>query len=365
MKKTIYLHIGHPKTASSSLQNFLAKNRVALEKLGYVYPLFSSHMVNHHFLFLWNVHQAAALSWNNGSAIVEKVNLLNELLCQQLPLFPQNNIILSHESLIYNADKLIERFLPDFHVKVIAYFRRMDHYVESFYGELVSNGSESETIDVHMQNKLQPVYMSRYAMIKKLENKIGKENIIIRPFERAQLKNKNILEDFLSLIGVEDMTAFDMEQQDLNPALPTAAINFIQKLHHAFAERNYFSMARKVASNLKPLARRAGDKKQGSLLSYDQRMMLIEKTKHLDERIAREYLHREDGVLFYEALPDPSLRPAKDVLSADEIAELMAEFLLAYPPRLREPVVAEVEECYEALMEKARVLEEGALIKES
>lgn len=356
IKKTIYLHIGHPKTASSSLQHFLAKNRTILEKQSYVYPLFFSHMINHHFLFLWNVHQTAALSWNNGSEIVEKVNLLNELLCQQLPLFPQNNIILSHESLIYNADKLIERFLPNFHVKVIAYFRRMDHYVESFYGELVSNGSESETIDIHLKNKLNPVYMSRYVMIRKLEKKIGKENIIIRPFERTQLKNNNILEDFLSVMGIEDVAAFNMEQPDLNPALSTAAVHFIQKLSHSFCERNYPTMARKVASQLKAKAR-TGEKKQGSLLSYDQRMMLIEKAKPFDEHIAREYLHREDGRLFYEALPDPSIEPATDVLSADDIAELMAEFLLDHPPRLREPVVTDVEECYEALMKKAKALE--------
>ena len=137
----------------------------------------------------------------------------------------------------------------------------------------------------------------------------------------------------------------------------------MQKLHHAFADRNYFLMARKVASSLKPLARRAENKKQGSLLSYEQRMMLIEKTKLFDEHIAREYLHREDGVMFYEKLPDPLLEPANDILSADEIAELMAEFLLEYPPKMREPITAEIEECYDVLMEKMRALEGSGVAK--
>lgn len=361
MKKTIYLHVGHPKTASSSLQHFLAKNREALEKKGYIYPLFSRDMVNHHLLFLWNVNKAAALTWKEGRATLDKLDLLNNLLVQHLKNSPSDKIILSHESLIYNADKLLDHFAGDYHVVVIAYFRRMDHYVESFYSELISNGSEDVTIDIHLKTKLGPTYMSRYKMIETLSKRIGKENIIIRPFERAQLKNKSILEDFLSLIGIEDVSAFNLEQADLNLALPTAAINFIQKLNHAFSERSYFTMARKVASSLKPLTRKAGDKKQGSLLSYEQRMMLIEKTKRLDEHLAREYLHREDGQLFYEALPDPLLEPAKDILSADEIAELMAEFLLDHPPQLREPIVADVERCYDALMERTRVLESGSL----
>ena len=80
MKKTIYLHIGHPKTASSSLQHFLSKNREALEKEGYIYPLFSRHMANHHFLFLWNSHPSAVYAWKNGPETLEKLNLLKNIL---------------------------------------------------------------------------------------------------------------------------------------------------------------------------------------------------------------------------------------------------------------------------------------------
>lgn len=359
VKKTLYLHIGHPKTASTSLQHFLANNREALEKLGYTYPLFSRNLVNHIFLFLWNTSQSAMLMWTNGQTTFDRLNLMNELLCQRLKTLSNDKIILSHESLIFNVNKLIGRFIHDYRVIVVVYLRRMDHYVESFYSELISNGSESNPIDIHIKNKLKSVYMRRYKMIEMLAKKIGQENVIVRPFEREQLKNKSILEDFLSVIGLEDTSAFNMEQPDLNLALSTAAIHFIQKLNNAFCDRNYFSMARKMAANLKPLVRRTNDKKQGSLLSYEQRMMLIEKTKHLDEHIAREYLHREDGRLFYEALPDPSLEPAKDILSADEIAELMAEFLLEHPPKMREPVVDDIEECYDALMEKVKMLEKS------
>lgn len=37
--KTLYLHIGTPKTAATFLQNFCYANRETFEKFGYCYPI--------------------------------------------------------------------------------------------------------------------------------------------------------------------------------------------------------------------------------------------------------------------------------------------------------------------------------------
>ena len=36
--KTLYLHVGTTKTATSSIQRFLEENRTVLEKYGYCFP---------------------------------------------------------------------------------------------------------------------------------------------------------------------------------------------------------------------------------------------------------------------------------------------------------------------------------------
>ena len=46
--KTLYLHIGTPKTATSSIQKFLAQNREVLESKGYVFPKSLHHVSRSH-----------------------------------------------------------------------------------------------------------------------------------------------------------------------------------------------------------------------------------------------------------------------------------------------------------------------------
>lgn len=119
-------------------------------------------------------------------------------------------------------------------------------------------------------------------------------------------------------------------------------------------------MPRKVNKELKILTQKnTCNKKEDSLLSYEQRMMLISKTTELDEKIARVYLKREHGLLFYEKLPDADLQASHDVLTAKEIAELMADFLLSHPPALEDFLSEKIIDYrYEFLLEQARKIEE-------
>lgn len=95
----------------------------------------------------------------------------------------------------------------------------------------------------------------------------------------------------------------------------------------------------------------------GSLLSYEQRLMLIEKSSPFDQKIAREYLNREDGILFYEKMPEANIVSARDMLSTQETVELIADFLLAYPPDLPNRQAQSIQNFYSTLMEKVKVLE--------
>ena len=363
MKKTIFLHVGHPKTGSSSLQKFLTINKEALEKQGYSYPACPSGRPNHHFLFLaaLNFNKKAALRWQYKQSTLDHLALLNKLFYQSLKELPTPNIILSHECFIYRLDKMLDYFLQDFNVVVIAYFRRMDNFVESFYSELVTHGSESLSVEEHINQSLEHLYMSRYEMIEIAEKKLGQENVIIRPFERGQLKNQDISLDFLTTLGIENTAAFKSLPQDCNPGLPTKVIHFNRLLARAFHDRNYFSMSRKVNAKFKTILQQsAKNKKDDSLLSYEQRMQLIEQTKQRDEEIARRYLKREHGILFYEKLPNTDLQASQSMLSPEEIAELLADFMLLHPPLLEDFMSGNsIDYCYDMLLEKAWAVEQS------
>lgn len=63
-------------------------------------------------------------------------------------------------------------------------------------------------------------------------------------------------------------------------------------------------------------------------------------------------------MLFHEPLPTPYTLRKPPALSAQEIAELLAEFLLSYPPALPDATSGEhIDQVYEKLLEKAWEME--------
>lgn len=137
-----------------------------------------------------------SLSRNYKKSSIDRLQILNELFLEKLKETKASSIILSHECFIYTADKLLDILIADYNVVVIAYFRRMDHYVESFYGELLSNGAVYSNFSEHLKSAFTNTYLQRYVMLEKLVHKIGQKNIILRPFERSQLHNHDVVDDF-------------------------------------------------------------------------------------------------------------------------------------------------------------------------
>ena len=98
--KTLHVHIGTPKTGTTSIQNFCVDNEKLLEKQGYCYPLFPysyksvAKVRNGHFLF-------GMITDENGTRDKEKEAANYKGGMQKLhELFrTYDNIILSDEAL--------------------------------------------------------------------------------------------------------------------------------------------------------------------------------------------------------------------------------------------------------------------------
>ena len=83
--KTVYLHIGMPKTGTTALQMFLPLNEEALSQNGFSYPLMPFEFENigkrrnAHFLTLWE-NKEDMPEWTEGFKIVEKAFLQHDNL---------------------------------------------------------------------------------------------------------------------------------------------------------------------------------------------------------------------------------------------------------------------------------------------
>lgn len=134
--KTLYLHIGTPKTATSSIQKFLAQNREVLESKGYVFPK-SLHRYlnvnarrNGHFL-VRKVEKAEG----GRDHELEKQYLQEgyDLIAKEFQTY--DHVILSDESVWFASSYPCKDLFTDlkkqaddnhYQVKIIVYLRRQD-----------------------------------------------------------------------------------------------------------------------------------------------------------------------------------------------------------------------------------------------
>lgn len=126
MIKNVYLHIGFPKAASSSIQKSLGLGATTLKKNGYLYPVFIvfdrkyfNHSLFFHNLFA-NVPHPSNINIRNHITTEEKQNeLINQFKTQlksQLRSFEGENLILSGEGIIHLKSEGVEKMKEFFTV---------------------------------------------------------------------------------------------------------------------------------------------------------------------------------------------------------------------------------------------------------
>lgn len=202
-EKTVYLHIGTNKTGSSSIQAFLFDNRLELEKYGVFYPIFKDVKV----LNGPNINSIFKLSGESLREDCEKevkryLDVIQKNSCK--------SVILSHENLCFGGIRLevLLRLLTEanFTIKIVVYLRPVATWLTSFwYQNMKPTNIRHESLSTMLD-----VTQSRCSFFMTLIEKFGKENIIIKPYEKCQWKNKCIIEDFLSIFDIPLVKEFNM-----------------------------------------------------------------------------------------------------------------------------------------------------------
>ena len=201
--RTLYVHIGTPKTATTSIQMFCVENQDILNEQGYSYPLLEftyPHVANRrngHFLVGW-------LYKLNGEEDVEKEQeLWDEGLAMIHKEFEKyDNVILSDENIWHASNgrkfpfwsKLMEDAKEyDYQVKIVVYIRRQDTLANSWLSQQVKEGwNTNSTIKWDsFQQKTRKVVFNYYLLLEKIAEVTGRENIIVRIFDRGKFKGKD------------------------------------------------------------------------------------------------------------------------------------------------------------------------------
>lgn len=298
MNKTLFIHIGAHKTGTSAIQKFLSLNRENLKNNGYLYP-HSGKRIAHHFV---------PHGLQDRTVIYENPKKLTERLVNEMKKSDQNTIILSSESfelLKKEETSRLKEIIPDkFLVKIIYYVRRQDEQLESRYNQRVK--MQSLGFDKNFDEFLQSFSLNEldyYSHLLPWKETFGKENIIVRVYEKEQLPN-GIFRDFLSAVGLDLDENFELPKRVVNPSLNWDLIEIIRLCNVHFKGDSAFH--RYLLDELKQINMNdTGHPVNRSYLSPGDRHGIIDFFSKSNGKVAREYLGREDDRLFYAPLPDP------------------------------------------------------------
>ena len=198
-KPKLILHIGHAKTGTTSIQDFLAKNNKNLLELGYLYPVRLSPRNNHVVLragFLetehLNTHDFQVYEGNN-EWFKKDAELFLKAMSEDIERFEPHTVILSAEQMFRDFSLRSKINLAEFlggyfsEVLVVGYIKHpIANYISSL-SQLLRTGINN------LVPKLRPIR----SVIEYYEGQFP-GCIELHAFERSQLVNGDVLNDFLA-----------------------------------------------------------------------------------------------------------------------------------------------------------------------
>lgn len=329
---TVYLHIGLPKTGTTAIQFFLDNNREILQKHNVCFPDFGlryprvNPFRNAHFMIdAFEKHVGSRDLTQPDDGYQSILDRIGELAKQY------DKIILSDESLWRFGDSF-----PDFWrklrndlqkrnlgLRVVVYLRRQDNFVLSFYRQRVKKFRTGLSFYDYLEEIKKNYRMDYLSYMDMLSDCIGKENLIIRVYEKEQFQGEehSLLSDFLSIFDLSLKDGFEAEHQEYNLSLYGPRFE-LQRILNTLPVSPYRSKVLQSSfrsmQNNNPYAEQP---KKDTFFRSGEQSAYLESFAESNSRLAKDYLNREDGCLFYnqEDLELPEYKADTDSLLHDTI----------------------------------------------
>ncbi|MBO5371956.1 MAG: hypothetical protein J6A75_04450 [Lachnospiraceae bacterium] len=308
MAKKLYVHVGTPKTGTSAIQQFCATNKEAFEKRGYCYPIMpyryphKAIVRNGHFL-------TGQIKDENGNRCIEEERriFLEGMETVKELFITYNCVILSDETLWRSTThwrpelwKELNKMGEEvgFEVVIIVYLRRQDEYLTSLWSQDVKAGyfkssvkSWEDWYEIMAKDKL----IDYKAKVDEFINAVGKENVVVRRYDRNGFFGGSIYSDFLQAVGLEMTADFVVEESERNLGLKgntneiKRIINTIPDISHK--DHLFF---RNILLGLSDIS---AQNYKCSVMSKEEKEELLADCKEGNREVAK-LIFEEDGELF-------------------------------------------------------------------
>ena len=322
MKRTLVLHIGAHRTATTALQDYLYANFFKLQDEGFFYP----YKIRRHRKLMTNI-----LNGNRSpEGVATDISGRADKREQDI-----HTIILSDEDVSMRRDlSILAEFRAYFDVKVVYTLRRQDTWLESWFFQNIKwqwNKKLSHcTFDefLGMREDFHWIHYGRY--VSHLEELFGQENIILNVLEKDQMPQGPIVA-FCDSIGLINRDGFHPAAHT-NQSYSPMVSEFMRCLPLDKAPDDFRNILAKACAKIDHDLTGSSEKHSERLMPPAQRAAIMAEYADGNRSIAQHYFGRDalfleplpaaDAPLAQMALPDDSY-----ALMRDLVAPLMQEII--------------------------------------
>ncbi len=323
------------KTGTTAIQKFFEANREALQPYGISYPYLEQRGArpyrNGHFLSTRDYD--SDLDKHNWGIVESELKQYDKVLLSDETLFREGGDVSKFWEMLKRRTQKAGASL-----KAIVYIRRQDDFFWSYYIQLVQKLNRSLSLSESILKEW--MYMpcwNYYQYIKRIESVIGKENIIVRIYDRNHFKSDrgNIVDDTLEIFGVgpDQYQNLEFESKAVNPSigdLTAAAKRYYNQVFVEHRTKLQYHVLNQLLYSADQKLSDEGMLKKRTGMTSDIRKKVLDKYEKSNKQLAREYFGRED--LFFDKTIDKG--DAEAVFSRDELAhtyDLWVDDIENYP----------------------------------
>ncbi len=298
----IWLHIGSPKTGTTSLQGFLNDNQDHLRENGAV-----------NFMQAGRTH--IAHNQLASAARMGETTKLFEAFEREADSMPDAQHVITSE-LLFNpfTTKKLMQVLPDSfkeRTKVICYVRRQDAYLEALYKQFLKNSRIEPDRQAFLADA--PRLVRYFNVINAYGRAFGQDNIVVRPFSPDTLTGGDVVMDFADQLGIEIVPGMKLQKDFANKTFSAEMSEVLATM----GDRTDFNV-REVIRELIAIEH-PGTIKSRDVFTTDERRALMDSMADENRKLVRRYMPKHARFFQHSDLE------ADAVVARDEAQDQLAD----------------------------------------
>lgn len=228
--KKCYLHIGSPKTGTTTIQYVLGNNRDFFAKNGILVPQSGQTVQGSH------TKLAHAMG---GFSVPPEYAMSVEQLSKEIRESKLDTVVISSESMfgmLQNAEKSESIFNTlkglDLDITMVLYLRNQPQLCNSSYSQGIKTFRHGNSFQEHFRNRSADSWRYEYSRWLEIRDRYSCE-LVVRPFSPSV--RKNLVDDFVKVLGITSTPVLD-DRGALNESAGPLRVALARRLYRKLSE---------------------------------------------------------------------------------------------------------------------------------